>query len=241
MATKEKTQNPPAEDQETPDYVTSGDLDAKINAAIKGHLTRFGKDLNKTIADSIAGALASKAEAEATEPKGEDKTAKEIKLLQEKLDKAEKARLDSEKAREETEARRAREEESAAVATAIRDAGITDPVQAEAAQALLERKGRVVRTEAGAIAFKNVDKYGNEAHVGVAEGVKGWATSEGKVFLPPAKVQGAGQKAGNGGGPRVPTQAKVGGGNGDEDAKRAHAGQVLVAALLGGPDPDATA
>lgn len=180
-----------------PSYVTADDLDAKLNAAITGHLKRFAKDLDKRLGDLVAAIpKPSEGDGEDGAPAGkggpDPAVARELAALKAQLERERRAREEADKARADMEAKRAREEERSSVANALREAGITNPVQVKAAMALLLEEGRVKRDESGRIGFATPDRYGGEEFHDLAEGVTNWVKGDGKVFAPPKAASGSG-------------------------------------------------
>lgn len=232
MATKDKAQGTPATGtadegagDDTPNYVTAADLDAKLNAVVTSHTKRLEGSLAKKLEALLASAIPKPAE-----PDPEENDIKgQLKALQAQLASERKAREDAERRGEEERKSRQRDEEHNALSSALRDAGITNPVQVKAAQALLLTEGRVTRTEDGKVAFKVVDKYGAENLVDLAAGVGSWAKEDGKYFLPPKDVKGSG-----GGTAKTPA-GKLSDPKAAQAAKQDAAAHDLVAAILGLP------
>lgn len=181
-----------------PKFVTADDLARVVNAAITSH----SKRQETKIAELIAAAIKP---AESTEkPAGEgkpDANSAALAKLQADLAQERRAREDEKREREAERAKALRNEQSAALATALRDAGVTDKTMARAAQAMLESEGVVTRDDSGAIKFKTVDKYGTEVLADLSEGLSAWSKSDGLAFMPPRKVAGSGNNPPKGGAP----------------------------------------
>lgn len=75
--------------------------------------------------------------------------------------------------------------------------GKADPGRTSVALNHLISEQRVVYNDAGDLVYVTTDRFGQPAHVSVAEGVSEFLkTDEGKMFLPPVPVQGTGSGAG---------------------------------------------
>lgn len=183
---------------ESPKFVTADDLARVVNAAITTH----SKRQETKIAELIAAAI-KPAEQAPEKPAGgaPDATSAALAKLQADLAQERKAREDERREREAERAKALKNEQSAALATALRDAGVTDKVMARAAQAMLETEGVVTRDDSGAIRFRTVDKYGTETLVDLSEGLSAWTKTDGQAFLPPRKVAGSGNTPPRGGAP----------------------------------------
>lgn len=219
--------------ENTPTYVTAEELDAKLNAAITNHGKRQAASLSKLLDEKFSQF----APPPKDEPKPDD-TAGKLASLEAMLKSERQARMDADKAREDSENRRKLDEQRGAVATALRDAGV-NPTMARAAQALLEAEGRVVRDDSGAVGFKTVDKYGGERVAPLGDGLAEWFKGDGKPFIPAKQVGGSGagpSKTPAGGGtkpaPKPPTPEERG-----QDAIAA-ARADLARALMGQPPAD---
>lgn len=184
---------------------TEADFDRKFNAAMSNRDKRLQKQMTDMIGpimtalDDLRGQ-----KAEAKPPvvdgeagKGEKSQAQleadaRIKRLEDQLVAEKKAREDEKAERIKSEDKAKADRLSSTLATVLRDVGVANPTQAKAAQALLERDGRVVYDEDGAIKLKVQDKYG-ESLVDLKDGLNSWAkTEEGLVFLPPRQAAGSG-------------------------------------------------
>lgn len=188
--------NEPGADQ--PQYVTADDLARIVNAAVTTHTKRLETKLAEQIAAAMKPAEPNTPPAPSDKP---DPNAGALAKLQSDLAIERKAREDEKREREAEREKAKSSEQSSALATALRDAGIVDKTMAKAAQALLESDKSVARDELGLIKFKTVDKYGAEALVDLAEGVTAWAKSDGLAFMPPRKVAGSGNTPPKGGAP----------------------------------------
>lgn len=199
------------DDGEKPEYITAEELDKRLNGALSG----YSKRIEKKFEELVTKALSTKAEEKPDDApaggKPGDEVAAKLAKMERDLAAANKRAEETEKARAEEAAQAKRQEERAALRNALHEAGITDAIQARAAQALLESDAKVVRDEDGAIRFKTADKYGVEALVDLGKGLTEWAKSEGQVFLPAKKVAGSGSKtprtSGDGGKPDPKAQA----------------------------------
>lgn len=176
-----------------PKFVTADDLARVVNAAITTHTKR----LETKIAEQIATALKvpEKTEEKTGGDGKPDPMAAQLAKITADLAQERKAREDEKREREAERSKALRMEQSAALATALRDAGIVDKTMAKAAQALLESDGVVTRDDAGAIKFRTVDKYGTETLVELSEGLAGWSKGDGMAFMPARKVAGSGTTA----------------------------------------------
>lgn len=231
------TEKPPAEEANTPAYVTAEELDAKLNAAITNHGKRQAASLTQSLGKLLEEKLAGFAP-QTPEPKPADDVAAKLAALETQLKAERKAREDADKAREESENRRKMDEQRSAVSTALRDAGV-NPTMAKAAQALLEAEGRIVRDDSGAVGFKVVDKYGGESVRPLGEGLGEWFKGDGKPFVP-AKAAG-----GSGGSPSKAPAAAAGASKPkpttpeDRSADAVQAARAdLARALMGQPPAD---
>lgn len=235
----EGEENKPGSGDEEKNYLTEADLDAKLNAALTNYMKRFEKKVNDMLApvmtkmDEVNGKLETAAKA-AEKPAGGEKPGEsgmspeveaKFKRMEDELAKARKAQEDAE-AQRKADAEKAKAEKlSATLSTALRDAGITNAVQAKAAQALIEREERVAWDEEdGELKLKVKDKYG-EKLVALGEGLADWVKSEeGTVFLPPRSAAGSGNE---GGGRRLPGKTP----KDPKEARKAEARATLTEAF----------
>lgn len=180
-------------------------VDARLNRAISGHLTRMQPKLAADIgAQVLAGLKAQQGEnddetADPPEsnkgkpPKGQNAEADQrLKSLEKQLADERKKREASEAKQLDTEAKRARGEEDDAVKSALMAAGVKDEARIRAALHTHRGEGRVKRGEDGTILFMKRTDAGDE-EMPLAKGIADWAkTDEGKVFLPPTGASGSG-------------------------------------------------
>jgi hypothetical protein len=211
--------------------------DKKMNALVTARLKRFEEGLTTTITKLLETRLAATPTPEEKPSKGkkegETDTDVRLKELQAKLDDERKARIQSDKDREEAEARRKNGEKSRSLAAALADAGVS-PQLREAAQALLETKGRVVLNEDGSVGFKTKDKYGQESVSDLKDGLGDWFKDEGKAFVP-AKGAGGSGVSGPSRTPSGPTKPRQLTPDEAKRAKEAAAVRELGLALVGAP------
>lgn len=184
-------------------------VDARLNRAISGHLTRMTPKLAETIgAQVLAGIKASQGEVDddagdagdagagkSKAGKGaavSDEVSQRMKLLEKQLADEKKKREASEAKQLEAEGRRARAEEDDAVKSALMAAGVKDEARIRAALHTHRGEGRIKRDEAGSILFVKRGDAGDE-EIPLAKGIAEWAkTDEGKVFMPATGAAGSG-------------------------------------------------
>lgn len=234
-------ENKPGEGEEEKNYLTEADFDAKLNAALTNYMKRFEKKVTDMLGpvmtkmDEVNGKLetASKKSEEqiAAEKAGKSEelspaVSAQLKRLEDQLAAERKAREDAENQRKADADKAKAEKLSATLSTALRDAGITNPVSAKAAQALFERENRVAYDEEdGAIKLRVQDKYG-EKLVPLSDGLADWIkTEEGTVFLPARAAGGSGST----GGGRAPGKSHAN----PKDQRKADALAVLEEAFSG--------
>lgn len=180
-------------------------VDARLNRAISGHLTRMQPKLAADIgAQVLAGLKAQQEEGGGGDPgdeagkppklaKGQSAEADQrFKALEKQLADEKKRRETSEAKQAEAEQRRARAEEDDAVKSALMAAGVKDEARIRAALHTHRGEGRIKRDDAGTILFVKRSDAGEE-EVTLAKGIAEWSkTDEGKVFLPPTGASGSG-------------------------------------------------
>lgn len=181
-------------------------IDARLNKAISGHLTRMTPKLAETIGAQVLAGIKSAqggddddadvaGGAGAGKGKVVDKDtplAQQLAAMQKRLEAETKKREDSERKQVESESRRARAEEDDAVKSALMSAGVKDEARIRAALHTHRGEGRIKRDEAGTILFIKRTDSGDE-EVPLSKGIAEWAkTDEGKVFLPPSGAAGSG-------------------------------------------------
>lgn len=202
----------------TPDQLK--EMTKVINSAVTGQLGRKLKDaVSAQMNESLAPVLE---RLEALGTKGGDngdggepppsKTQKAAMPpeVQKRLDELERANKklqdDNKRAQDDAAAqRKANEanEERAALAGALKRAGVSDDRVAGAAALLYHDQKKLKRDSEGNIRFVQKDAYGNTEEVDLDTGVTGWATTgEGKAYLPPVPVQGGGARGGSNNGAR---------------------------------------
>lgn len=184
-------------------------IDARLNKAISGHLTRMTPKLAETIgAQVLAGIKAAQGGDEDTDDAGaagvgagkgkvdkDNPLAQQLATMQKRLETETKKREDSERKQVESESRRARAEEDDAVKSALMASGVKDEARIRAALHTHRGEGRIKRDEAGTILFIKRTDSGDE-EVPLAKGIAEWSkTDEGKVFLPPSGASGSGGNA----------------------------------------------
>jgi uncharacterized coiled-coil protein SlyX len=92
----------------------------------------------------------------------------------------------------ETEARQREQEERQALSSQLAAHGIEGAKQRAALALLYSEEKKVKRNDKGEICFAIMQSYGEEL-ISLEEGIKAWVgTDDGKSFLPPRGVQGAG-------------------------------------------------
>lgn len=206
-----KSKTPPDDEleSETPDGDDGDDdIDAKINAAITNRFKSFEKRIEKTLADTVAKLASAKPSEEddgdddATEGDPDagpakkpidSAAARKLAKIEKDLKREREARERAEAEAKTTEDKRKAAEEDQSLESALRDKGVTNPVQLKAAKAMLKAEGRVIRDEAGQIRLAGKDKHGYDVQFDMDSGVEAWVKSdEGKTFLPARQVGGTG-------------------------------------------------
>lgn len=208
-------------------------IDARINAALGTHMTRFRnsfeRDLKKNVETMLTKAVSpfgkqleelnKKFTQKPKEPKDDttrdyearlDEERKKFEARQRELEAAFKQEREL---REATEHRTRVDEEKHALRAALSNAGITGPHQRAAVSLLYNEDSRVIRNEDGEIRF-SVQKAGYTDEVSLDEGITDWLkTDEGKAFLPPKGAGGSGANGSQAGrptrGPRNKNEAKA--------------------------------
>jgi predicted RNase H-like nuclease (RuvC/YqgF family) len=122
----------------------------------------------------------------------DDPSEKRIRELEARMAERDRKIEEERKAREAERAERLRSEERAAASAALSAAEITGEL-GEAALLRLQAQGRIGRDDAGNVCFL-VQKEGYVDKIPVTEGVKAWAESDGRAYLPARGVGGAGTK-----------------------------------------------
>jgi len=156
---------------------------AKIDETIATKVTEATKDLKKPDGDGRGADGKFKPDAK------DDANAR--------LQAVEKQLVDANKAREESENARRRDQLHAAAKDALAKAGVpTERIRH--AMAVLQQDGVLDFAADGSPGFKGKDKYGQPAVLPLEEGATAWIkTDDGKAFLPPTNVQGTGDGAGS--------------------------------------------
>lgn len=189
MAEDDKTE----ETENTTKYMTAEEANKFYTAREKRLEERMGKMLEDRMAKVLEQI---KPTAEAPKPTGgpADEVKAQMAEMQNRLKAAEAEREREKQAREQERAERMRSEERAALADALRSAGVGDKQVKPAVAMLFTEEGRVKRDDTGAIKFR-VQKDGYEDLVDLETAVKEWVkTEEGKIFLPARQVGGSGTK-----------------------------------------------
>lgn len=199
-------------EDDKPEYLTAEQAQEMISKAVNGALSK--RNLEKTVGDIVMASLAKfqeAKEAEATE-KQEEQAAKgpdakgelppaykaHYDRLEAQLKAEREERLKAEKAREDVEKARRRDEERSTAAEHLRKHGISDARISGALAVLHTERGAIARSEdAKRIVFKSKDKYGNDVELALDEGLQQWLkTDEGKEYLPARDARGSGGAGG---------------------------------------------
>lgn len=136
----------------------------------------------------------------------------EVIALRKRLDDTEKAAKETKDKADKEAAERKVENRRSAIRDALVDAGVPAD-RAKLAIPFLESEGLITTDDKGIHGFKAKDKYGADVILAGKAGAAGWLTTdEGKAYLPPKKIAGDGERAGD-------RQNSGGGGNAPRDEK----------------------
>lgn len=210
---KNPPKNPPDDDQdddqdESGDDEADRDLDNRINSVITNRLKRWGdtfaKRMEETLAKSLAGVKPAESQTEGDDQEGDQTPAGKKAKLDPKLSKMERELAETRKQLQEEKEAKAKADEQAKRAQersileqSLTEAGITGTLRG-GALALLLGEGRIVRDDEGNVKFKGQDKYGQEVLIDPAKGVKDWAKTDGKAYVPAIDAGGSGGGNANG-------------------------------------------